>query len=120
MSSGPRYYGAVDTALRALAEPRRREILKLVKNRERTATDIATHFPISRPAISQHLKALEEAQLVTVRLDGTRRWYRARPEGLVEVRGWVESMWADGLRDLKRAAEHETGTRATARKGKRR
>jgi len=97
----------VDTALKALAEPRRREILKLVRGRERTASEIATHFPISRPAVSQHLRTLEEARLVTVRLDGTRRWYRARPEGLGELRRWVESMWTDNLRDLKRAAERE-------------
>jgi len=97
----------MDTALRALAEPRRREILKLVRNRERTASDIATHFPISRPAVSQHLRTLEDARLVTVRLDGTKRWYRARPEGLGEVRRWVDSMWSDRLRDLKRAAERE-------------
>jgi DNA-binding transcriptional ArsR family regulator len=97
----------VDTALRALAEPRRREILKLVRKRERTASDIATHFPISRPAVSQHLRALEDARLVTVRLDGTRRWYRARPEGLGELRRWDESLWADNLRDLTRAAERE-------------
>lgn len=97
----------MDTALKALAEPRRREILKLVRNRERTASEIATHFPISRPAVSQHLRTLEDAHLVTVRLDGTRRWYRARPEGLGELRRWVESMWTDNLRDLKRAAERE-------------
>ncbi len=110
----------MDTALRALAEPRRREILKLVKHRERTATDIATHFPISRPAVSQHLRALEDARLVTVRLDGTKRWYRARPEGLHEVRRWVESMWSDGLGDLKRAAEREARANAPAKKAKRR
>ena len=97
----------MDTALKALAEPRRREILKLVRNRERTASEIATHFPISRPAISQHLRTLEDAHLVSVRIDGTRRWYRARPEGLGELRRWVESMWTDNLRDLKRAAERE-------------
>jgi DNA-binding transcriptional ArsR family regulator len=97
----------VDTALKALAEPRRREILKLVRGRERTASEIATHFPISRPAVSQHLRTLEEARLVSVRLDGTRRWYRARPEGLGELRRWVESMWTHNLRDLKRAAERE-------------
>jgi DNA-binding transcriptional ArsR family regulator len=97
----------VDTALKALAEPHRREILKLVRNRERTASEIATHFPISRPAVSQHLRTLEDANLVTVRIEGTRRWYRARPEGLGELRRWVESMWTDNLRDLKRAAERE-------------
>ena len=110
----------MDTALRALAEPRRREILKLVRNRERTASDIATHFPISRPAVSQHLRALEDAKLVTVRIDGTKRWYRARPEGLGELRRWVESMWSDGLRDLKRAAEREARSSATGKGARRR
>jgi len=97
----------MDTALRALAEPRRREILRLVRDRERTAGDIAEHFTVTRPAVSQHLRTLEEAKLVTVRLDGTRRWYRARPEGLSELNRWLDSMWSDGLRDLKRAAELE-------------
>ena len=86
--------------------------MKLVRDRERTASDIATHFPISRPAVSQHLRALEDAHLVTVRCEGTRRWYRARPEGLAELQRWVESMWTDSLRDLKRAAEREERTRA--------
>jgi DNA-binding transcriptional ArsR family regulator len=108
----------MDTALRALAEPRRRDILKLVRNRERTASDIATHFPISRPAVSQHLRTLEGARLVTVRLDGTKRWYKARPEGLGEVHRWVESMWSDRLHDLKRAAEREQRV-ATTKKGNR-
>ena len=105
----------MDSALRAVAEPRRREILRLIRDRERTASDIATHFPISRPAVSQHLRALEDARLVTVRLDGTRRWYRARPEGLGEMRRWVESMWGDGLHELKRAAEREERARGRAR-----
>ena len=85
--------------------------MKLVRDRERTASDIATHFPISRPAVSQHLRALEDAHLVTVRCEGTRRWYRARPEGLAELQRWVESMWTDSLHDLKRAAEREERTR---------
>jgi DNA-binding transcriptional ArsR family regulator len=105
----------VDTALRALAEPNRRAMLRLVRDRERTAGDIATHFPLSRPAVSQHLRALEDAKLVTVRLDGTRRWYRARPEGLTELRRWVESMWSEGLIDLKRAAEREERARTRGR-----
>ena len=106
----------MDTALRALAEPRRRAILRLVRDRERTAGDIATHFTVSRPAVSQHLRALEEAKLVTVRLDGTRRWYRARPEGLSELNRWLESMWTGSLRDLKRAAEQEERGRRTAKR----
>jgi DNA-binding transcriptional ArsR family regulator len=97
----------VDTALRALAEPTRRRILRLVRDRERTAGDIAAHFAVTRPAVSQHLRVLEDARLVSVRRDGTRRWYRARPEGLAELHRWLEAMWVDRLGDLKRAAEAE-------------
>jgi DNA-binding transcriptional ArsR family regulator len=104
----------VDAALKALADPTRRRILRLVRDRERTAGDIATRFDVSRPAVSQHLRALEDARLVTVRRDGTRRWYRARPEGLREMHAWLETMWADSLSDLKRAAEAEE--RATRRR----
>jgi DNA-binding transcriptional ArsR family regulator len=100
----------VDAALRALSDPTRRRILRLVRDRERTAGDIATHFDVSRPAVSQHLRALEEARLVTVRRDGTRRWYRARPEGLREMHAWLTTMWSDSLGELKRAAESEART----------
>src|SRR5262249_35115449 len=97
----------MDAAMRALAEPTRREILRLVRHDERTAGDIAKAFPISRPAVSQHLRVLEEAELVDVRRDGTKRWYRARPDGLAELQNWLTSMWTDQLADLKRAAEQE-------------
>ena len=97
----------MDAAVRALAEPTRREILELVSDRERTAGDIAKHFPISRPAVSQHLRLLEDAELVTVRAEGTRRYYRARPEGLAELRSYLNGFWSEGLADLKRAAEQE-------------
>jgi DNA-binding transcriptional ArsR family regulator len=109
----------VDAAVRALAEPTRREILRLVRDEEHTAGDIAKAFPISRPAVSQHLRVLEDAQLVDVRREGTKRWYRARPEGLAELQGWLTSMWAGQLADLKRAAEQEEWpkrARARARK----
>jgi DNA-binding transcriptional ArsR family regulator len=95
----------MDAAMRALAEPTRRRILRLVRDQERTAGEIATHFDVSRPAVSQHLRALEDAELVTVRREGTKRWYRARPEGLKELRQWLEGMWGDALLDLKDAAE---------------
>jgi DNA-binding transcriptional ArsR family regulator len=108
----------VDAALRALAEPTRRQILRLVRDRERTSTDIAGHFEVTGPAVSHHLRALEDARLVTVRREGTRRWYRARPEGLGELQRWLESMWSDKLHDLKRAAEREE--RATSRTRSRR
>ena len=97
----------MEAALRALAEPRRREILRLVVNRERSAGEIASHFDVTRPAISQHLAVLREAGLVTERRAGTRRLYRARPGGTAELRAWLEDFWDDGLARLKRAAEQE-------------
>jgi DNA-binding transcriptional ArsR family regulator len=90
-----------------LAEPRRREVLALVAGRERTAGEIAARFDVTRQAVSQHLRVLLAAGLISERREGPRRWYRARPEGLAEVRAYVESMWAAGLGDLKAAAEAE-------------
>jgi DNA-binding transcriptional ArsR family regulator len=98
---------AMDAALRALAEPRRREILSLVRDTELTAGGIAGHFDVTRPAISQHLTVLRDAGLVVERRDGTRRWYRARPEGARELRSWLEALWDDGLARLAAAAEQE-------------
>lgn len=89
-----------------LAEPRRREMLTLLAD-ERTAGDIAQHFDVTRQAVSQHLRIMLEAGLIRERRDGTRRWYRARPQGLAEVRSYVETMWPSTLNDLKAAAEHE-------------
>jgi DNA-binding transcriptional ArsR family regulator len=110
----------MDAALRAVAEPTRRQILRLVRDRERTAGDIATRFSVSRPAVSQHLRVLEDAELVAVRRDGTRRWYRARTEGLADVRAWLDTMWRDNLGDLKRAAEAEARAAHTGKNAKRR
>lgn len=97
----------VDLALRALAEPHRREILVLVQGQERTAGEIASHFQVTRPAISQHLKVLSEAGLVNVRREGTKRLYLARPEGLAELRRFLEVFWDHSLQRLKQAAEAE-------------
>ena len=90
-----------------LAEPRRRDMLALLAADERTAGDIARRFDVTRQAVSQHLRILLEAGLIRERRDGTRRWYRARPEGLAEVRAYVEAMWPSALEQLKRAAERE-------------
>jgi DNA-binding transcriptional ArsR family regulator len=106
----------VDAALRAIAEPRRREILDLVRTRERAAGDIAAHFDVSRPAISQHLGVLEDAGLVSVRRDGNRRWYRARPEGMAQLREYLEGFWTIHLANLKDAAEREERRRGGRRK----
>jgi DNA-binding transcriptional ArsR family regulator len=97
----------MEAVLRAIADPRRREIIRLVRFDERSAGDIASHFDVSRPAISQHLAVLREAGLLNERRDGNRRMYRARPEALDDVRAYVEEFWTDHLTRLKRAAEEE-------------
>ena len=97
----------IDTVLQAIAEPRRREILQLIRTIERSSGEIAAHFDVTRPAISQHLQVLVSAGLVTLRRDGTRRLYQARPQGLAELREFLESFWDDSLMQLKRAAEAE-------------
>jgi DNA-binding transcriptional ArsR family regulator len=97
----------VDAAIRAIAEPRRRDILRLVWETELAAGEIAAHFAVTRPAISQHLKVLRDAGLVTERRAGTRRLYRARPEGLAELRSFLGEFWSTQLDRLKHAAEDE-------------
>jgi DNA-binding transcriptional ArsR family regulator len=95
-----------DVVLHAIAEPRRRAILRLVRDHERPAGDIAAHFPdVTGPAISQHLRVLQQAGLVHERRSGTHRLYRARPEGLAELRAWLREFWDDELLRLKDAAE---------------
>lgn len=95
----------MDEALRALAEPRRRAILRLVRDREVAAGEIAAHFEVTRPAVSQHLRVLKDAGLVHERRDGTRRLYRARPETIEEVHRFLDDFWADRLVRLRDAAE---------------
>ena len=97
----------IDTVLQAIAEPRRRDILRLVRHRELSSGDIAAHFDVTRPAISQHLQILADAGLVSMRREGTKRLYLARPEGLAELRQFLESFWDDRLQLLKQAAEAE-------------
>jgi len=98
----------VDTELKAIAEPRRRAILRLVRDEERTAGDIAGNFDdVTGPAVSQHLKVLVDAGLVTVRRDGRRRWYRARPDGLRGLQEYLEELWRTSLAALTEEAERE-------------
>lgn len=97
----------MDAAAHAVADPTRRTILGLVRDEERTVTDIAAHFDVTRPAISQHLRVLRDAELVTVRTDGNRRLYRARPEGMAELRTWLEAFWRTSLRNLKIEVERD-------------
>jgi DNA-binding transcriptional ArsR family regulator len=95
----------VEAALRAIAEPRRQAILRLVRDDELTAGEIASHFDVTRPAISQHLKVLKDAGLLADRRDGTRRLYRTRPEGLAELRDFLDDFWGEGLARLKQTIE---------------
>ena len=97
----------MDVALKAIANPNRREILRLVGIGELSAGEIADRFDVSRPAVSQHLTVVKEAGLVDERRDGTRRLYRANPNGLVELRDYLDQFWGDRLDALKREAERE-------------
>lgn len=98
----------MDQALRAVADPTRRAILRLVREGDLPAGEIASHFPsMSRPAVSQHLRVLADAGLVEVRPAGNRRLYRWRPEGLRDAVAFLEDMWSDRLARLKAAAERE-------------
>jgi DNA-binding transcriptional ArsR family regulator len=101
----------VEATLKAIAAPRRRQILSLVRHGELSAGEIAAHFDVTRPAVSQHLNVLKEAGLVSERRNGTRRLYRARPEGLAELRAFLEEYWDPRLEALKREAEKEEGKR---------
>jgi DNA-binding transcriptional ArsR family regulator len=97
----------VEAALKAIAAPHRRTILRLVADEELSAGEIAANFALTRPAVSQHLSVLKEAGLVNERRNGTRRLYRARPEGLVELRAFLDEFWGERLGALKREAERE-------------
>jgi DNA-binding transcriptional ArsR family regulator len=97
----------MEAALKAIAAPRRRQILSLVRDGELCAGEIAAHFDVTRPAVSQHLNVLKEAGLVSERRNGTKRLYRARPEGLVQLKVFLEEFWDDRLETLKREAERE-------------
>src|ERR1017187_8676220 len=100
---------ATDEALRAIAAPRRRAILRLVADGELPAGEIAAAFDVSRTAISQHLTVLKNAGLLTERREGTRRLYRARPEGLDGLREFLDDMWAASLDAARQIAEADRG-----------
>ncbi|MED1471261.1 metalloregulator ArsR/SmtB family transcription factor [Bacillus salipaludis] len=97
----------IEKVLHALAEPRRRDILYLVRDGELTSSAIASHFDISAPAVSQHLKVLEQSGLVFVRREGTKRYYGIRRDGFTELKQYIDRFWDDSLLRLKEAAEEE-------------
>jgi DNA-binding transcriptional ArsR family regulator len=106
------YIHPVDAALRAVAEPRRREILRLVWSEELPATEIAARVgQISRSAVSQHLTVLKRANLVVERREGTRRLYRSNHEEMARLRTFLDDYWTTGLDQLRRVAEAEQRSR---------
>ena len=98
---------SADTVLRALAEPQRRRILTLVRDRELSAGTIADQFDITPQAVSQHLKVLKDAGLLHERRDGTRRLYAVRPEAIEPVRAFLEDLWPSSLHRLKHVVESD-------------
>jgi len=93
--------------LDALGDPTRRAIFEDLTRRPQAVGELAATFPVSRPAVSQHLKVLMDAGLLTVRVEGTRRIYAADPSGIAEVRASLERLWRDALVAFKAAAEKD-------------
>jgi DNA-binding transcriptional ArsR family regulator len=99
---------SAEAALSALAEPRRRAILMLVRDGPRSVNDIAAHFEISQQAVSQHLQVLKDAGLVAVSPVAQRRLYALRTEGLESVQDFLSQLWPQSLERLKRAVETDS------------
>jgi DNA-binding transcriptional ArsR family regulator len=99
-----------EAVLRAIAEPRRQAILRLVRDKPRSVGEIGEHFDdISQQAVSQHLQILADARLLDVRQDGKRRLYVVNPEGLEVLERFLAELWPEGLRRLKKAVESRRG-----------
>ena len=99
------------STIEALADPTRRAVLEHLRRGPQAVGELAAHLPVSRPAVSQHLKVLKGAGLVTDRADGTRRLYAVRPEGLEALRSWLEDFWTAALRAYQQAAKPPTPRR---------
>jgi predicted transcriptional regulator len=102
-------------ALDALGHHTRRDIVDLLARRPRSVTDLAEELPVSRPAVSQHLRVLEQASLVTHHRDGTRRVYRIDPTGFISARGWLEQFWMTALERFAVLAEQSAPHEETSR-----
>ncbi|WP_424830930.1 ArsR/SmtB family transcription factor [Ruegeria sp.] len=100
-----------ENVLSALGDPTRRQVFEAVSRKPRAVGELASDLPVSRPAVSQHLKVLSDAGLVTCRVEGTRRIYGARPEGLAELRAWLDRYWSDVLENF--ANEIDAGGRSS-------
>src|SRR3982750_1415264 len=98
-------YALAARAMDALGDPTRRAVFEPLQGGERSVGELAARLPVSRPAVSQHLKVLKEAELVDERKNGTRRLYRVAPRGVAEVRAYFDRFWDDALAAFKEAAE---------------
>ena len=96
-----------ERALDALGDPTRRLVFKRLRGGARSVTEIADGMDVSRPAVSQHLRVLKAARLVTDRPEGTRRLYAINPKGLESLRDWLDGFWDQTLLAFKEAAERE-------------
>jgi DNA-binding transcriptional ArsR family regulator len=96
-------------ALTALADPTRRSVFETLRKGPRSVGDLARGLPVSRPAVSQHLRVLERAELVRARRDGTRNFYSVNGDGLAELREYFEGFWDEALAAFKAAAEGDQG-----------
>jgi DNA-binding transcriptional ArsR family regulator len=104
---------AYGSALAVLADPTRRKVFERLRAGPRPVNLIAAGLPVSRPAVSQHLKALKHAGLVEERSEGVRRIYSIRREGLMELREWLDSFWGDALQAFKLEVEKPHKTRGS-------
>lgn len=96
-----------EKALDAFGDPTRRRVFERLRHRTRSVREIADGMEVSRPAVSQHLRVLQEAGLVVVRAEGTRRLYSIEPRGIEALRGWLDGFWDEALGAFKEAAERE-------------
>ena len=104
---------AYGNALAVLADPTRRQVFERLRAGPRPVNALAAGLPVSRPAVSQHLKVLKDAGLVAERSEGVRRIYSVRREGLNELREWLDSFWGDALEAFKLEAEKTHKTRGS-------
>jgi len=96
---------AYGSTLAALADPTRRAVFERLRDGPASVGDLARALPVSRPAVSQHLKALKQAGLVTARAEGTHRVYAIDPQGIGELRRWLDRFWGDALESFRREVE---------------
>jgi DNA-binding transcriptional ArsR family regulator len=106
---------AYEMALQCLSDPTRRRVFERLRGGPQSVGALARGLPVSRPAVSQHLKALKEARLVAARAEGVRRVYYIDPDGLGELRRWLDEFWDDALQAFKEEVE-KSGPNRTRKK----